>query len=239
METTKLISGLGDRVRVQRIKRSLTQERLAELAGLSPRTVQRIEAGDEASAETIRLLATALDVPVETLRQPRTRRHFNAPWGTAVRWVSGIVAASAIVAQLFLPPIAALPLLGILLACLPFQIAGYSVRDRHLLIHRLGWATKIDLSGLLRVEVNPQAMLGSIRVFGNGGLFGISGYYRNGVIGRYRAFGTDPSRAVVLEFAERKLVVTPDVPAEFEASVLEAVAGTEGADLIGSPDGHR
>ena len=36
----------GDNLRRERMARGLTQERLAELADLNPRTVQKIEAGD-------------------------------------------------------------------------------------------------------------------------------------------------------------------------------------------------
>ena len=39
------LTSLGANVRRLRIKAKLTQERLAELGGLNPRTVQKIEAG--------------------------------------------------------------------------------------------------------------------------------------------------------------------------------------------------
>ena len=45
---------LGANIRRERIVRGLTQERLAELADLNPRTVQKIEAG------TITILVTTL-----------------------------------------------------------------------------------------------------------------------------------------------------------------------------------
>jgi transcriptional regulator with XRE-family HTH domain len=229
MQMNSSLSGLGDRIRLQRVKRSLTQERLADLAGVSPRTVQRIEAGDEASAETVRLLAKALDVPMEQLRHPQRRHHFNAPWGKAVRWISGLMVAWTIVAQFLTPLYVALPLLGLVVGSLFFQVDGYSVDGGRLMVHRLGWVTEFKLSSLSRVEVNPQATMGAIRLFGNGGMFGITGIYRNRVLGRYRAFVTDSARAVVLEFKDRMIVVTPDAPQEFEAAILEVLAGSEAA----------
>ena len=42
----RFITTLGANLRRERIARGLTQERLAELADLNPRTVQKIEAGD-------------------------------------------------------------------------------------------------------------------------------------------------------------------------------------------------
>ncbi|MGH3859756.1 VOC family protein [Actinokineospora sp.] len=56
----------GARVRRLRERRALTQEQLAETAGVSVRTVQRAEDG-VMSAETVAALATALLVPVDTL----------------------------------------------------------------------------------------------------------------------------------------------------------------------------
>jgi len=44
-----------------------TQEFLAEESGLSVRTIQRLEAGDDASLETLRLVAEALNVSINEL----------------------------------------------------------------------------------------------------------------------------------------------------------------------------
>ena len=43
---TQVIQTLGASIRRERTARGLTQERLAELADLNPRTVQKIEAGE-------------------------------------------------------------------------------------------------------------------------------------------------------------------------------------------------
>jgi uncharacterized glyoxalase superfamily protein PhnB/DNA-binding XRE family transcriptional regulator len=56
----------GARVRRLRVRRALTQEQVAEQAGIAVRTVQRAEEGTM-SAETATALATALQIPVETL----------------------------------------------------------------------------------------------------------------------------------------------------------------------------
>lgn len=45
------------------------------------------------------------------------------------------------------------------------------------------------------------------------------GYFRNDIVGRCRAYATDGMRAVLLDFAGWKLVVTSDLPAEFVAAV--------------------
>lgn len=55
-------------VRVMRIERSWSQEDLAAAAGLSPRTVQRVESDGRASLETRKALAAAFDVQVSDLK---------------------------------------------------------------------------------------------------------------------------------------------------------------------------
>ncbi len=55
-------------VRKLRIERGLSQEQLASMAGISVRTLQRIERGANASAETLKCLAAALDTDFPALR---------------------------------------------------------------------------------------------------------------------------------------------------------------------------
>ena len=50
-----------------RKQRGWTQERLAEETGLSVRTIQRIERGDDSSLETLGLVANALEVSIKEL----------------------------------------------------------------------------------------------------------------------------------------------------------------------------
>jgi len=54
---------VGDRLKTLRIRRALTQEELAERAGLSKNAVNRLEVGKaEPRMSTLRKLAKALDV---------------------------------------------------------------------------------------------------------------------------------------------------------------------------------
>ncbi|ESP92226.1 putative transcriptional regulator [Pseudoalteromonas luteoviolacea 2ta16] len=54
-----------------RLSRSLSQEQLAQMSGLSVRTIQRIEAGGNASLESQKCLAAALNVSIEILNQEK------------------------------------------------------------------------------------------------------------------------------------------------------------------------
>ncbi|MDO6445334.1 helix-turn-helix domain-containing protein [Colwellia sp. 1_MG-2023] len=54
-----------------RISRHLSQEQLAQMSGLNVRTIQRIESGNNASLESLKCLAAALDVDMSTLNQEK------------------------------------------------------------------------------------------------------------------------------------------------------------------------
>ncbi len=54
-----------------RISRHLSQEQLAQISGLNVRTIQRIESGKNASVESLKCIAAALDVDVTTLNQEK------------------------------------------------------------------------------------------------------------------------------------------------------------------------
>ncbi|SVK54127.1 anaerobic benzoate catabolism transcriptional regulator [Acinetobacter baumannii] len=58
------------RIRPLRLEKGWSQEQLATIAGLSTRTVQRIENGEQASLETLTAIAAALDVQVSDLNAP-------------------------------------------------------------------------------------------------------------------------------------------------------------------------
>ena len=230
---TESVMDCSARIKLERQKRSWTQEQLAERARLSPRTVQRIEGGTDASLETLRLIAEAFGLPADSLRAGALRTHFGAPWCRTVKLITGAMIGLVISLSL-LPlfvrpgyswPIVYLGLWGILLFSLFFSVNGFSIRNGRLLIHRLGWATKFDLARLSGFEINPHALMGSIRLFGNGGLFCFIGLYRNEVLGRYHAYVTDHTKAVVLEFGDRKIVVSPDDPPAFVEALRDATKG--------------
>ena len=58
-------------VRKLRLERGLSQEQLASMAGVSVRTLQRIERGANPSAESLKCLAAVLDTDFSTLRKER------------------------------------------------------------------------------------------------------------------------------------------------------------------------
>ena len=160
---------------------------------------------------------------------------FDAPWGSSLKWMtvlSVLILVGLPVASLLTGPrdnlvwrlsLVVLPL-GILATAACFMIRGYVVMPDALLVQRLGWYTKLELTDLRSVLADSRAMKGSIRTFGNGGLFSFSGAFWNRRLGAYRAFATDPARAVVLKFTNRVVVVTPGDPQALVAKLIEVRA---------------
>lgn len=165
---------------------------------------------------------------------------FDAPWARWVKWVSALsvvlLGGISLLEATFIPR----HLLGgwpwlvavVLPAMVPlgaalFIIRGYQLEPRRLLVRRLLWSTEVPLDELRRAWAAPDAMASSWRLFGNGGLFSVTGLFRNRRLGNYRAFATDPARAVVLEIGERRVVVTPGSPPRFLAALARSAPGVE------------
>jgi len=151
----------------------------------------------------------------------RVLAEFSAPWSRSLRLATvGSVAVLLIVilAGLFMGPrhlllwrvaMVGVPAL-VLAGALPFMVRGYVLTEEQIEVRRLGWSTVLPLAGLVAVTGEPEGLRGSLRLFGNGGLFGISGWFWNRRIGRFRAYATDPSRVVLLAYRDgKKVVVTP------------------------------
>ncbi len=109
-------------------------------------------------------------------------------------------------------------LLAILLGSALFTVRGYRLDGPELFVRRLLWETRLDLAGLRSAEADPDLVRGSLRVFGNGGLYSFSGLFWNRTLGRYRAWVTHHDDIVVLRFDDRVWVVSPAAPLRFAAA---------------------
>ena len=151
---------------------------------------------------------------------------YQAPWGRALMFVSGLLAVLSIASAVGLPLLLAevdqgvarwapwlLP--AIVLGCLPFMIRGYVITDDAILIRRLFWTTRLVRAGLKSAESVPKAMSKCLRTCGNGGGFSFTGWYWSKSLGFFRAYVTDLNRTVVLRFEKRTVVVSPDDPEDF------------------------
>jgi hypothetical protein len=112
---------------------------------------------------------------------------FDAPWGTLLKVTTAlsclILAGIAVIGTfagphkklLWILGMVAMPLSILFIAAL-FTIRGYVLTPEVLIIRRLGWNSRIALSGLLSAEVDAEVMSQSTRTFGNGGMFCVAGY---------------------------------------------------------------
>lgn len=156
-----------------------------------------------------------------------TTMQFRAPWSGTLQTmtivVAGILLLATVVAtivvstglarprtsfMIVLPPL-------LLAAALMYRVRGYTLTDDAILVRRLVGDFRLPLAGLLSVTGDVEAMRGSVRLLGNWGLFSITGRYWNRKYGSYRAFATDPSRAVVLRYSNETVVITPHDPQHF------------------------
>lgn len=157
------------------------------------------------------------------------RKRFKAPWDfKLIAFTSGIIILFA--ALNFVTPnvYVALLLWSIVIGCSVFGVYGYSIQDGKLKILRLGWSKEILLSEITNIENKPNAMMGSIRTFGIGGVFGYIGKFRNSILGHYTAYATNTEKTVEVESNGIKYIITPDDPEELVASLnaeLEKYSG--------------
>lgn len=119
---------------------------------------------------------------------------------------------------------------SIILGTSAFGVYGYSIQDGKLKILRLGWSKEIPLSSIDHVEAKPHAMMGSMRIFGIGGLFAYVGSFRNGILGSYKAYATHSANTVLIDTGGEQIIVTPDNPREFTEAINHKTGSTAGVN---------
>ena len=151
---------------------------------------------------------------------------FGAPWSRSLKAASLIAVAMLAVlaaAGMFVMP-ARLLLVRCVMIGLPIvvlaiafvsMVSGYTLTATQLEVERPLWNTVFPLAEFLSVAGDQEVFKGSVRLFGNGGIFSFTGFFWKRGLGCYRAFATDPGRAVVLKFRNRIIVITPDDPLRF------------------------
>lgn len=105
--------------------------------------------------------------------------------------------------------------LCIIFFTIPFSIKGYRISENDIRIIRVGKEKVFPIKGLKSVEIDPNAMNGSLRLFGVSGFFSNIGLFINRRLGKYHAYTTDQKMSVVLRFKNKIIVVTPCNPQKF------------------------
>jgi hypothetical protein len=90
----------------------------------------------------------------------------------------------------------------------------YVVTDEALLIKRRAGNFRIPISSINKIELaSKEDMRLTMRTFGNGGMFGFTGYFRNSKFGKMRWFVTQRTNYIVITTNDqKKYVVSPDEP---------------------------
>lgn len=153
-----------------------------------------------------------------------TNIEFRAPWSASLRTMTVMAVAFMVLIMIAAIIARPAPLAAVLLIGLPVlivasgiasRVRGYTLSEDAITVHRGMWDDRLPLAGLRSVSGDVDAMRGSIRVLANGGVFSFTGRFWNRKLGWYRAFATDPSRAVVLRYPKRTIVITPHDPQHF------------------------
>jgi transcriptional regulator with XRE-family HTH domain len=137
----------SNRIRSQREKRAWSQEHLAEVSGLSLRTIQRVETSGSASYETAKAIAAVLEVEVASLQV----RPAAEPRVLAGRWQLGLAASLLVVLGGFF--------FGVAHAGEILLDVGLTLNKEKLsqsqVVATEGKSAEIRLEGQMRLFVNP------------------------------------------------------------------------------------
>jgi transcriptional regulator with XRE-family HTH domain len=144
----------SNRIRTEREQRAWSQEHLAEVAGLSLRTIQRVETTGSTSFETARALAAVLELDLSALRAPEAVPQEGAPKRRSI--VRGLrylgVAASLVIAlgAFFVRDAVA----GDISLDVTLELNAEKLGE-HNLVANEGKSAEIRHEGKLRLFVNP------------------------------------------------------------------------------------
>ncbi len=163
-------------------------------------------------------------------------RRFGAPWDRQL--LTSTIALLAVIAVTAIAGVSGAlkaNLRGIAAAVSVFSAAvavgawalaprGFAIGEGRLRILRNGWpSTDIRLDAIRSVALlDPDALRGSLKLLGMGGLFGYYGVFRSPVLGSYRLHATRGGGLVLVRAEGRTLVLTPEPPDGFAEALLAA-----------------
>ena len=152
---------------------------------------------------------------------------FPASYDTTTRIFSAaLIAAVAIVAVALHNAVFAGVATLLILVAYGYSPRGYAVQaqDRSIEVTRLIGKARISLAGLREARAAADGELrGSIRLWGNGGLFGYYGLFRTPKLGRCRWYLSSRKNAVVVVTDRQTVLLSPDDTEGFLASIRAAV----------------
>lgn len=140
----------ASKVRAERERRAWSQEQLAEVTGVSLRTVQRVETSGSASFETAKALAAVFEVDVVSLRSQPEVASSPRRFAWRVRY-AGLAAALVLSLGLFFMRDARA---GEVMLDVTLELNDQKL-GQHQLVANEGKSAEIRLEGQVRLFVNP------------------------------------------------------------------------------------
>jgi fumarate reductase subunit C len=100
----------------------------------------------------------------------------------------------------------------IFVGCVLYWVKGYTVNETQLIIHRLKGKKIFLLADIAKHEALTKKEMGFVlRVLGNGGIFGYTGFFTNKTFGRMNWFVTSQQNLVIITLNNNKVIaVSPD-----------------------------
>jgi len=137
-------------IRKLRLQRGWTQDQLAQFAGISVRSVQRVERGAEASLETSKALAAVFEVDLSTLHDGASPMETKASIADdekeAIEYVKGI---REFYTHLFMYAVFAIVFVGAFAGKFGFD----NPKVQMLILAIVGWGIGVLIHGLAAYEV--------------------------------------------------------------------------------------
>lgn len=144
---------------------------------------------------------------------------FDSPWNGTAKIVTNLVFIIGFGLAIVNPLVGGPLMLVLLVFGLLLWIRGIHVGDGRLRISTPLWKKSYDLKRLTRIAAIPYGTYGSFRLIASGGFFGYFGLFRSASLGNFSSFITDPENAVMLDFLDVRIVVSPRDPIKFVTTV--------------------
>jgi hypothetical protein len=148
-------------------------------------------------------------------------RRFHASYDSTTRFLTAAIIVLLLGVLGATRSIAALALGVVLIfGSYAWSPRAYSVAGRSVVIHRLAGPARFPLDDLREARpAAPGDFNGSIRLFGNGGLFGYYGLFRTAKLGKCTWYVTNRANSVVIVTGAKTAIVSPDDVQEFLSAI--------------------
>jgi hypothetical protein len=156
------------------------------------------------------------------------------PFSASYDRITKIISALVCIFLLAVPVISE----HLLVACLSLLIVGlayaysprsYVVADRSILVKRIIGEVRVSLEGLREARrATADDLQGSIRLWGNGGLFGYYGLFRTSTLGKCWWYVTNRQNTVVVITNQKTALFSPDDVDGFLAAIRTVAPVAEG-----------